>query len=325
MPDRPRPRPVRRDQRTSRNSPIGYTGDMGEPEPSWDLYRTFLAVLTEGSLSAAGRALGLTQPTVGRHVEELEQLLGTALFTRAPTGLTPTEAARRVRPHAETLAATAQALRRSLAGDGSTAARVRLTCSEVMGVEVLPAILHGLREAHPEVVVELVLSNAVDDLLNRSADVAVRMTQPRQGALLCRRVGTVRLGLYGHRSYLDRHGTPAEASDLGRHALVGFDRETPFVRAALAMSGLPVRRADFAFCADSDLAQLAAVRAGLGLGFVQVELARRDPALVRVLAGRVEVPLPTWVAMHEDLGSVPAFRATFDALAVGLLRYIGGA
>lgn len=200
---------------------------MDRPEPGWDLYRSFLAVLREGSLSGAARALGLTQPTLGRHVEALEQTLGLALFTRSGHGLMPTEAALELRPHAEALAASAAALLRAASGRGAgTRGTVRITASEVVGAEVLPPILARLRREHPELVVELVLSNRTEDLLRRDADIAVRMVRPAQEALVARRLGVVELGLHAHQRYLDRCGAPAVLDDLRAHALIGFDRET---------------------------------------------------------------------------------------------------
>jgi DNA-binding transcriptional LysR family regulator len=297
---------------------------MEQSEPGWELYRSFLAVLREGSLSAAARALGLAQPTLGRHVDALEQALRLALFTRTRDGLAPTEAALQLRPHAEAMAATAAAIRRTASAQGdSMRGTVRITASEVIGAEVLPPILAELRAAHPELVLELVLSNRVEDLLRRDADIAVRMIRPTQEALLARRLGTVEIGLYAQRRYLDRHGVPAHLDDLGGHALIGYDRETSFIR-ALQANGVPLRREMFALRTDSDLAQLAAIRAGFGIGGCQVGLARREPSLVRVLPDAFAIRLETWLAMHEALRATRSCRVTFDALAQGLAAYLGG-
>jgi DNA-binding transcriptional LysR family regulator len=295
---------------------------MADAAPSWDLYRTFLAVLREGSLSGAARSLGLTQPTAGRHVDALEAAVGVQLFTRSREGLAPTEAALELRPHAEAMAATAAALLRTASGPGrEVRGAVRVSASEVVGVEVLPPILAALRERHPGLVLELTLSDAVEDLLRRDADIAVRMVAPRQGALRVRRLGGIPLGLHAHRSYLARQGTPRRVGELAQHSLVGYDRETPLVRSLLAR--LPAfRPAHFAFRSDSTLAQLAAIRAGLGIGICQVGLAQRDPALVRVLPTAFHVRLETWLAMHEDLRSTARFRAVFDGLAEGLASYV---
>ncbi len=297
---------------------------MTSREPGWDLYRSFLAVLEEGSLSGAARVLGVAQPTIGRHVDALEEALGEALFTRSAHGLGPTDAAEALRPHAEAIAAEAAALLRAASGRrGVVGGTVRITASEVIGVEVLPPILARLRAAHPGLVLELALTSTVEDLLRREADIAVRMVEPRQEALLVRRLGNVRLGLHARRDYLDRHGVPGSLDELRRHALIGFDRETAAINAMRRrVSGMD--RAIFALRADSDLAQLAAIRAGFGIGVCQVPLAARDPALVRVLDTGFDLPLPCWVAMHEAMARNPRCRVVFDALAQGLAAYLHG-
>lgn len=290
--------------------------------PSWDLYRTFLAVLDERTLSGAARALGLTQPTVGRHIDALEQALEVELFVRSPSGLAPTEAAAQLRPHAEVLAAAAAALLRSAtARDDTARGTVRIAASDMIGAEVLPPILARLREAHPALVIELALSNDVADLLRRDADIAVRMVEPGQKALVVKRIGTIKVGLHAHRRYLERHGTPRALDELTSHALIGFDRETAVVRSM--QRRLPMlRRGLFRLRTDSDLAQLAAIRAGYGIGACQLALARRDRNLVRVLPGAFELDLPTAVAMHEDLRSNRSCRVAFDALVAGLRAYL---
>jgi DNA-binding transcriptional LysR family regulator len=278
--------------------------------------------LKEGSLSGAARALDVAQPTVGRHIAALEESLRLALFTRSQAGLMPTEAALALKPYAESMQSTAAALERAAASQGEGARGVvRVTASEVMGVEVLPPIVAALREQYPELKVELQLTNRVQDLLHREADIAVRTGQPHQELLLARRVGHLEIGLHASPQYLARHGAPREAADLDRHTLIGFDQETPFLRnAAKALPGLT--REAFALRTDSDLAQLALIRAGAGIGFCQVALAKRGEALVRVLPGQFSVQLETWIAMHEDVRSSPCCRVTFDALVEGLQRHL---
>jgi DNA-binding transcriptional LysR family regulator len=251
----------------------------------WELYRTFLSVLNEGSLSGAARSLGITQPTAGRHIAVLEKALGLALFTRSPTGLLPTEAALALRPQAEAMESTAASLERTAAsqGDGVRGV-VRVTASDIIGVEVLPLIAGQLRREHPELEIELVLTNQVQDLLRREADIAVRMTPPKQEMLIARRVGKIELGLYATKDYLEMHGVPRNIDDLSRHTLIGFDTENAFIRAA--RKWLPsLNRKMFTLRTDSDLAILALIRAGAGLGVCQVPLAKRPGGepLVRVL------------------------------------------
>lgn len=286
----------------------------------WELYRSFLGVLREGSLSGAARQLGITQPTVGRHIAALETALGVVLFTRSPSGLLPTAVARTLRAHAETMERTAAALERAASSQGDEVRGVvRVSASEVVGVEVLPPILTQLRQAHPHLKVELVLTNRLSDLLQLEADIAVRMVRPSQEQLLARRIGLIEVGLHARDDYLQRHGTPLHMQDLASHSLIGFDQENAFIR-SLAIKGF--ERSAFACSSDSDLAQLALIRAGAGIGGCQVQLAKRDPRLRRVLPEGFALMLDTWVTMHEDLRNSPRCRVMFDALVEGLQRYV---
>ena len=291
---------------------------------SWELYRSFLAVLTEGSLSGAARALAVAQPTVGRHIAALERSLGTPLFTRSQTGLSPLESALSLRTYAEAMSNSVAALERAASSQGpGVRGVVRVTASEVIGVEVLPPIIAHLREQHPELQVELALSNKVQDLLQREADIAVRMTRPTQELLIARRIGHVAVGLHAARQYVKRHGAPVTSADLRRHSLIGFDQPTAFIRAA--GKSLPaLQREAFAMRADSDLAQLALIRSGAGIGLCQVPIGKRD-GLVRVLPKQFTLQLDTWIAMHEDLRNSPRCRVTFDALVDGLREHVAAA
>ncbi|MDL2405129.1 LysR family transcriptional regulator [Rhizobium calliandrae] len=294
---------------------------MTTSEPSWDFYRTFLAVLHHGSLSAAARDLGLTQPTIGRHIDALEQAVGSELFTRSQQGLLPTDAALALRPYAETLASTTAALLRAASGArDSISGTVRISASEVIGTEVLPPILADLQATHPDLTIELSASDNVEDLLQREADIAVRMVAPAQDALLARRIGIIPLGFFAHRNYLERYGEPKNISDLRRHKLIGFDRQTAFIRAMLKRYPM-FEDISFAFKSDHSIVHHNALRAGIGIGFYQVPLAKRDEDLVRLLP-EIEISLDTWVAMHENLKTSPRCRVTFDALVTGLLDYV---
>jgi DNA-binding transcriptional LysR family regulator len=294
---------------------------MADAEPGWDLLRSFLGVLRHGSLSAAARVLRLTQPTLGRHIAALEASLGVTLFARAHHGLVPTPAAEGLVVHAEAMEAAARALIRSASGAAEeTRGTVRLTASEMIGAEVLPAILADFRERHAGIAIELVLSNRNQDLMRRDADIAVRMVRPVQQALVAKKLGTVAIGLYAHRRYLARHGAPKRIEDLAGHALIGFDRDDSAFR-ALRIGGRPIGREIFAFRTDDDLAQLAALRAGFGIGGAQAPIAARDPELVAVLPGAVGFRLEMWLAMHEDLRTSRRMRLLYDHLAARLGRY----
>ncbi|MDQ0465652.1 DNA-binding transcriptional LysR family regulator [Caulobacter ginsengisoli] len=301
---------------------------MDSRGPDWDLYRSLLAVIETGSLSGAARRLGLAQPTVGRHIEALEASLGgLSLFTRSPGGLNPTEAALALKPHAEAMSAAAAALVRTAAG-GADPERgvIRISASEIVGSEVLPAILAEFHREHPGVALELSPSNAVEDLLRRDVDIAVRMTPPTQAALTAKRIGSVRLQFYAHRSYLQARGEPRDLEDLAaNHSLIGYDRVIPSIRTLdeiMGRTGLTIHRELFAYRTDSDLAQLAALRAGVGICACQPVIAARDPNLVPILNGQFQFELEMWVAMHEDLKASRRMRLMFDHLVAGLAEYV---
>ena len=297
----------------------------------WELYRSFLAVARHGSLSGAARALRMTQPTLGRHVDQLEQALGTPLFTRSPQGLLPTETALTLVPIAEAMASAAEAMTHAASGPpGEISGVVRITASEIVGAEVLPPILAEFATRHPRIAFELHLSNRTEDLLRRDADIAVRMLRPTQTGLVAQLLGETGLGFYAHRRYLAAvtqvpqrlaPQTLATLADLARLRLIGFDRD-PVPVPAVAEAGVRLTRDMFSLRTDSDLAQLAALRAGYGVGACQVGIARRDPDLVRLLPGAFAVPLQTWLVMHEDLRASVRVRLVFDHLAAGLTAYL---
>ncbi|GGF54914.1 LysR family transcriptional regulator [Azorhizobium oxalatiphilum] len=287
----------------------------------WENQRAFLAVLTGGSLSAAARALGVAQPTVRRRLEALEQALGTPLFTRSPAGLMPTDAARALGPHAEAMASAAAAFQRAASGPGKALeGTVRITASEIVGAEVLPAMLADLSARHPALAFEVQLSNRTQDLMRQEADIAVRMVRPAQAALRIKRVGVVRLGLFASADFVTRHGTPRTLGELAAFPIIGPDRLGEELKQIVDALGVDVARA-LRYRTDSHLAQLSAIRAGAGIGLCQVALAARAPCLVPVLPELFSHGLETFLAMHADLGRVRRVRVTFDHLAQALKAY----
>ena len=291
--------------------------------PGWELYRTFLAVFHEGSLSSAARSLDLTQPTIGRHVDALEEALGITLFTRSQRGLRPTAGATSLVPHVEAMASAAGALERVASGEAlEERGVVRITASEMVGVEVLPPALASFRESHPKIAVELVLSNRTADLLRREADIAVRMVKPTQTMLTTKKLGVVRIGLHAHPRYLAAQGSPRSLQALRAHSIVGFDSQSSMRK--LPQMPVAITRDLFAFRCDSDLGQYAAIRAGFGLGFCQTGLGKRD-GLVSILRDALGFELGIWLTMHRDLRTNRRVRLLFDHLAVHLRAYIASA
>lgn len=285
-------------------------------EPDWQLWRAFLAVLRGGSLSAAARALNLTQPTLGRQIAALELRLGVPLFTRSTEGLQPTERGLALGPHAQAMEAAAASLLRVASGsEDALRGTVRLAASEFMGGVVLPPMLAGFRATCPDIDIELSLSDRTEDLLRRDADLAVRNIAPAQAALVSRRIGEVSVRLFAHRDYIRVHGLPDTREELARHTLIG--REEHAHRIGLVL-GIAHR---FGLRCNSELGLLEALRAGYGIGYCQEAIGRRDPDLVAVLPGLVLARVGIWVVVHEDLRAVRRIRSLFDHLVHGLTDY----
>ena len=289
--------------------------------PAWDLFRAFLTVMREGSLSSAARMLGTTQPTMSRQVAALEASLGVKLFTRSRDGLLPTEAALRLVPAAEAMAAAGDMALRAVSGKTEEErGTVRLTASVVVGSEVLPSILTDIRAIHPALSVELVLSNRNDDLLRGDADIAVRMVRPTQGALIAKRAGRIEVGLYAHRAYLKGRTVPRQIEDLREHVLIGYDRELAYAQ-ILERLGLSTTRDMFAFRSDNEIAQLAALRAGFGIAPCQLGIARRNKSLVPILHSAFVFPMEVWMVMHRDSKANRRIRLLFDELVQRVSAY----
>ncbi len=294
---------------------------MNEIEPDWALYRSFLAVLREGSLSAAAASLKLTQPTLGRHIDSLEATLETPLFTRSRMGLAPTDAALELLPHLETMEAAAAALLRTSSGEASeTRGTVRLTSSEIMGAEVLPAMLARFHDQYPHIDIELNLDDRQQDLLRRDADVALRMARPTQTALVARHVGDARVNLYAHESYLARHPLPGSLPEIAGMSVIGYD-DSSRILDLIRIGQLSIPPNTFTLRSDSELAQLALLRAGAGIGGAQAGIARRDPTLVPVFHDQFEFSMEMWLAYHEDLRASRRVRLLVDFLSAELKEY----
>jgi DNA-binding transcriptional LysR family regulator len=288
---------------------------MNTDKFNWNLIPSFLAAHEHGSLLAAARALGTSQPTVGRHVAELEAQLGSVLFERTGRGLAPTPAGHRLAEAARAMETGALALLRSVNHARATLeGSVRLSASQPVACVLLPPVLARMREALPGIAVELVASNAVSNLLRREADIALRMVRPEQSSLIARRIGAVGLSACAHRDYLRRRGTPRTPADLLQHELIGNDR-VPDIERGFSAMGLPIAHERFGLRTDDLMAYWGAVRAGLGIGFVSDYLIHDDPAVQAVLPQLRIPPLPIWLTVHREIRSSARIRAVYDFLA----------
>jgi DNA-binding transcriptional LysR family regulator len=281
----------------------------------WALMRSFLAVMDEGSLQAAARKLSSTQPTIGRHMAELEQQLGAVLFERAGTSLRPTHTATLVAEQARQMSQGADAVARAVASRSEElTGTVRVAASEVVACYAMPQLLAKLRQQAPGISIELVASNQASNLLRRDADIAVRMFRPTQTNLVAKKIAEVGVAAYAHTSYVKRRGAPATPMDLLKHELVGYDREDTIIKGFRSYK-LAIRPENFALRTDDHRTYFEAVRAGLGIGFLSHFTALRDKQLVHLLPELVIKPLPVWLTVHREIRHSKRIRQVYDFIA----------
>jgi len=290
----------------------------------WALVRSFLAVLDAGSVSAAAKRSGARQPTLSRHVAELEAQLGAPLFERTGRGVVPTGAALAIVDAARRMEDAALAVGRGLASARSlTRGVVRVTTSQVAATWLMPAVLVRLQREHPEIEVELVASNELTNLLRREADIAVRMVRPVQQSLIARKLGEIEIVAAAHESYLAAAPPLRGPDDLAAHRLIGFDRDDSIIRGAARM-GLVLSRGDFALRTDDQVTYGRLVAEGAGIGFVARYNLRHWPGVVAVLPTLAVGALPCWLAVHREIRSNPRVRAVYDFLAREIAPAIRG-
>jgi DNA-binding transcriptional LysR family regulator len=293
-------------------------------EPDWALWRSFSAVVANGSLSAAARELGISQPTVGRHIEALEADLGLALFERTLTGLKPNVTALRIyEPVAQAQASLAAAAILAEGAQAEFGGTVRITASDIISNYVLPGLLVPIRQLYPNIAIEIVPSDSAENLLLREADIAIRMFRPTQLELVTRRLGELLLCPAAHHSYLERRGTPRTVNELFEHDLIGFDRSDMIIAHAQRL-GWPLRRDNFALRSDDQSQLWELAKAGLGIGFTQTRLVQDTPGMVALPIDLSIPPLEVWLTTHRELFTSHRIRAIYDALAEGLVTYIKG-
>jgi DNA-binding transcriptional LysR family regulator len=286
----------------------------------WTLAQSFAAVARHGSLSAAARALNQSQPTLGRHINALEGDLGVALFRRVPKGLELTEAGAELLPHANAMADAAARMRMAAEGRATNlAGTVRITASVIMSHFILPDLIAELRRDFPQIEIELVPSDASENLLFREADIAVRMYRPEQLDIVTRLVGERKLGLYAATSYLAARGAPESFDALLEHDIIGFDRGDLDIR-MLRQMGINVDRSFFRLRCDDQAAHWHLVCAGCGIGGMQCAIGDAEPKVERVMPSLALPTLPLWLAAPQALSRTPRMRIVWDFLAEGLAK-----
>ena len=289
---------------------------------NWALVKSFVAVLDAGSLMGAARQLKAQQPTLSRHIAELEAQLGVPLFERTGRGVMPTVAALAIADAARHMEEGAGTLLQTLARRSeATTGTVRITTSEVAASYLLPAPLAALQQAEPGIAIELVASNELSNLLRREADIAVRMVRPVQESLVARKLAEIPIVACAHKRYLQRAGTPRKPEDLlhEHHRLIGYDKDSAIVR-GFAQFGLTVTREQFALRTDDQLAYGRLIAAGAGIGFAADYNLRHWRGVVPLLPMLKIAPLPCWLAVHREIRGSAVVRRVFDFLAEAIPR-----
>lgn len=286
----------------------------------WNHIRAFHATATIGSLSAAARRLGLTQPTLSRQVLALEADLGVALFERIGRKLVLTQTGAELLDHIRVMGDAAESV--ALAASGrmqEIGGRVCISATDVLSAHVLPEIVARIRSEAPQVTIVIVAANELSDLHRREADIAIRHVRPDRPGLVGQHVRDTEACFYASQDWVARNGLPEELADLARPDLIGFD-DTARFSAYLRGIGIPVEAVDFRLVSDSSLVVWEMVKRGMGVAAMLREVAERTPGVVRLLPGMMPIPVPIWLVTHQELQSAPRIRLVQRILAEELAR-----
>lgn len=284
----------------------------------WNRARAFLVTAEEGSLSAAARALGLAQPTLGRQVDALEQELGVVLFERVGRGLRLTPAGHALIDHVRAMGDAAARLSMSAYGQNeSMAGPVVISASDAYAGLLLPPVVARIRAEEPTIAIEIVAANDASDLLRREADIAIRNFRPKEPDLVARKIRDANARLFGTQDYLDTIGPLTRPSDLARAGIIGLSDVEMYVSALNAL-GLGITADNISLRCDNFLVMWALVKQGLGLGMIDDRIGDSDPQVARALPGLDPLSFPVWLVAHREIHNSPRLRFVFDVLAQSL-------
>jgi len=284
----------------------------------WNQARSFLVTAEEGSLSGAARALGLTQPTLGRQVAALEASLGVTLFERVGKSLALTDAGRELLTHVRTMGEAAGRLSLSAYGQSQMLeGKVSITATDTMSTYQLPSILKSIRKAAPGVEIEILSSNSLQDLRRREADIAIRHVRPEEPNLIAKLIYETSAHLFASPAYLDTYGRPTSPADLSDALFVGFEDPSRMLP-ALAEIGLHLRRDQFKVTTNNGVAMYEMIRQGLGIGFIPKDNGPDILGFEQVLPDIPPIPVPVWLTTHSEVHTSPRVWLVFDILAEAL-------
>ncbi len=281
----------------------------------WNQARAFLATVEEGSLSAAARALGLTQPTLGRQVAALEEDLGILLFDRVGKSLVLTPSGLELLDHVRAMCDAAGRMSLTASGQSQTIdGQVRITASDVMSAHILPPAVERLRKVAPLLEIDIVAANDIRDLQLREADIAIRHVRPEQPDLIARHVSDATAHFYAAKCYLDRHGRPESLDALSDHPFIGFGDNNRMIERLNAF-GLSLTRDNFRLGSESGVVAWEMARHGLGIIVMSDEVAADAPGIERILPDMDPFIFPIWLTTHRELHTSRRIRLVFDLLA----------
>ena len=284
----------------------------------WNRAKAFLVTAEEGTLSAAARALGVAQPTLGRQVDALEEELGVILFERVGRGLALTPSGVELLEHVRAMGDAANRVALAAAGQSqSIEGTVCIAASEIYAALVLPPIVAKLRRAEPGLHLEIVASTRASDLKRREADIAIRNFQPTEPDLVAKKIRDVPARLYATPSYLERIGNPRLPSDLQRAEFIGIDRSGAFLT-GLNRLGLSLTERNFPIVTENYLVMWELVKHGLGIGILDGDLGDAEPRVRRALPDFDPLLFPIWLVAHRELNTSRRVRVVFDLLATEL-------
>jgi len=266
----------------------------------WGLIRSFIQTARDGSLSSAAKNLGVSQPTLSRNIQMLEQQTKLQLFQRTTKGLTLTEAGEKLIDAATQMEEASDLFQRQTTGlSEELAGDIRISANEIVGIYLLPPALTAFREKHPKVHIEIEITNQSTSLSKRDADIALRMYRPTQPDLVARRLPDLPLGFFASKNYIEQYGVPTSADNFKQHHVIGFDRDMSFITAAQNM-GFDLSAQDFVFRTDYLPAQLNLARFDGGIVGTHVGLAKQYPELEQILDWLPLPPLEFWIVCHGD-------------------------
>ncbi|MBS8227643.1 LysR family transcriptional regulator [Vannielia litorea] len=284
----------------------------------WNQARAFLAAADEGSLSAAARRMGQTQPTLGRQVTALEEALGVTLMERGGRRMQLTEAGRELLPHLRAMEQSAGQVALVAAGQAQgVSGRVTISASDMVATRVLPPIVAQLARRAPELQISVLSSNTLSDLTRREADIALRHVRPSEPGLIARLLSEEPAKFWASTAYLERTGRPAALAELGQHDWVGHT-DGPTMLRYLAEKGIEVPPERVRTVADNGLGYRELVRLGLGIGILPESDVRPGEGIEPVLPEFTFMTVPTWIVTHGELHTARRIRLVFDVIAEAL-------